>query len=106
MDEFNKALGYDAMFTVEAIQVINIWISMTLNVLPLISICDKTTSDEPFCQFHSWHQECCDSELRNFIKPLRKLQDKYKCLGIVSCDLVGLHVAIDSLWPRCTIPSP
>lgn len=57
-----------------------------LSVLPLISICDKATSDDLFVDLITSTKEKVMLDSTTFSNHIGILQDKYKCLGI-SCEM-------------------
>jgi hypothetical protein len=57
-----------------------------LSVLPLISVCDKATSDDLFVDLIISTKEDVMLDSTTFSEHIGILHDKYTCLGI-SCDM-------------------
>jgi hypothetical protein len=57
-----------------------------LSVLPLLSICDKSTSDELFTELVTGTATTVTLNADTFAIHMSKLQAKYNCLGI-SCEM-------------------
>ena len=57
-----------------------------LSVLPLLSVCDHSTSDELFTDLVTGTATTVTLNSDTFENHMRKLQAKYNCLGI-SCEM-------------------